>query len=101
MKNTKINTHLKYLLDLSITSPPPIAQNSLTQFYILSKKYQIRICKEVKRNTCFKCYSILVPEKNCNAQIIKKENGVFLEIVCYCGNIKNFCFKGRKGLRKN
>lgn len=94
MKNKNINTHLKYLFNLAYKQVI-----TLEPFYTLSKKYQVRIALDIKRNTCFKCYSFLIANVTCNSRILKKQNGTCIEIVCKCGNVKYFYFKGQKGIK--
>ncbi|KAM0673045.1 hypothetical protein GVAV_003536 [Gurleya vavrai] len=97
MKNQKVNVHLKYLFNLGIELKDA---DYIEQLDLLAKKNQIRLSQELKRNICIKCKKILIPTVTCKSEIVKETNGLFLKIKCKCGCIKNFSFRGQKGLKK-
>lgn len=101
MKNTKTFIHLDFLLALALShTNTKLRSNSLKKFYQITKKQQIRISQDIKRNVCFKCYEFLIPSVTAHSRMVKRSNGLFLQIKCYCGNVKNFGFKKQKGCKK-
>lgn len=99
MKNPKINETLKYMHTIAHKLINTKRSRSLIQnMYMLSKKYQVRLDKSIKRDICKKCYNILIEKVTCESKISREVNGVFFVIICGCGEEKRFCFKGMKGL---
>lgn len=99
MKNPKLNLHLDFLFNLALSQPnTQLRTETIKQFVQITKRNQVRISQDIKRNLCFKCYEILIPSVTSCSRMIKSMNGLFLEIKCNCGNVKRFCFKGEKGV---
>ncbi|KAM0686251.1 hypothetical protein COBT_002529, partial [Conglomerata obtusa] len=90
MKNPKILIHLRYMYMMAFNLEKNESTKMLKHMYQITKKYQIRISQDVKRNICFKCYSVLIPTITCTSQIIKEKKLLFFKITCNCGAEKKF-----------
>lgn len=75
------------------------SKSKIKQLVELSKKYQVRLNQNIKKNVCFDCYNLLIPAKTCKSRVIKTQSGVYLVIICECKKEKRFCFRGAKGKR--
>jgi RNase P subunit RPR2 len=101
-KRKDVEVHLRYLFNISVglLNRPEIYKRKIKHMYELSKKKQARLSKEIKRSICSRCSNILVPTLNCRSRIVKYENGMFMETVCECLNVKRYALRGEKGIRR-
>lgn len=99
-KDGKAYIHLRYLFNIAIEcSGTEIEKKSIKTIKLLTKKHQIRLSQNIKRNICFECNRILIPTVSCTSKIMQEENGTFFVILCNCKQMKKYCFRGQKGLK--
>ncbi len=54
---------------------------------LASRKYNVRVDKDIKRRICKKCYSIMTPGRNA---IVRVERNSIVWICGECGNVKRY-----------
>jgi len=85
---------IKILYELALKEARE-GDESLARRYIdhmvnLSTKYNVRISREMKRNFCKKCHTVLIPGKT--AQVRLKKGKIVIKCL-KCGTYKRYIYK--------